>query len=114
MAIIKDFETNFGITARYHKLLKVEVSSASRQIELVVGIYVSEEARDSGGMPIWNEYVRIPFENLNFDPRDIFYPLLQNYSLSYLKNGVPSVPSGVVPHPPVFELIETPAVPTNN
>lgn len=105
MAIIKDFQTNFGITANYHRLLKVEINSLLQQIEMTIGIYISEEARDEGGNPLWHEYVRIPFNRLNFDPRDIFYPLLQDYNLSYLQGGVSSVPEGSMPHPPVFEIL---------
>lgn len=111
MAIIKDFPTNFGITANYHRLLKVEVLSESRSIFMTVGVYVSQEARDMGGVPVWNEYVSIPFENLSFDPRDIFYPLLQDYNFSYLEGGQTSLTEGIIPHPPVFELVEPPSEP---
>lgn len=111
MAIIKDFPTNFGITANYHKLLKVDINSNLREVEMTVGVYVSEEARDQGGVPLWHEYVRIPFDRLNFDPRDIFYPLLQQYNLSYLEGGTSSLPEGVTPHQPVFEVLEAPPIP---
>jgi hypothetical protein len=104
MAIIKDFQTHFGITSNYHRLLKVEIRSEERVVEMVVGVYVSESARDGGGSPLWHEYVRVPFEQLNFDPRDIFYPLLQDYNMSYLQGGTTDVGSGVTPHPPVFEV----------
>lgn len=106
MAIIKDFQTNFGVTANYHRLLKVEINSVTQEVEMTVAVYISQEARDQGGVPIWHEYVRIPFNKLNFDPRDIFYPLLQNYNLSYLEGGTTSLAPQVTPHPPVLEVIE--------
>jgi len=106
MAITKDFQTQFGVTSNYHRLLKVEIRSEEKVIEMVVGVYVSESARDEGGAPIWHEYVRIPFEQLNFDPRDIFYPLLQQYNMSYLQGGITNISEGTVPHPPVFEVTD--------
>lgn len=106
MAIIKDFQTNFGIVANYHRLLKVEVLSSSKEVQMTVGVYVSEQARDQGGSPLWHEYVIVPFDRLSFDPRDIFYPLLQDYNLSYLQGGTPSVPPDTTPHPPVFDILE--------
>lgn len=108
MAVIKDFQTNFGITANYHRLLKVEIISENKMIELVVGVYVSEEARNQGGVPLWHEYVRIPFNNLSLDPRDIFYPLLKQYNQSYLFNSLDSISPGTTVHPPVFEIVESP------
>lgn len=107
MAIIKHFFTKqFGIGSNYHKLLKVEINSKDEYVELTVGVYVSEGAKAAGGNPIWHEYVRIPFSKLNFDPRDIFYPLLQEYEGSFLKDGTTYLASGDQPHPPVFQLVE--------
>jgi hypothetical protein len=108
MAILKDFQTEFGVTANYHRLVKIEVDSNKQLVQLTVGIYISEEARNQGGNPLWYEYVRVPFDRLNFDPRDIFYPLLKDYNLSYLTNGVDIIPSDGTVHPPVFEIVEPP------
>lgn len=108
MAIVKSFETPFKILANYHRLLKVEINSNNQLLELLVAVYVSEEAKNSGGDPLWHEYVRIPFNQLNFDPRDIFYPLLENWQHSYLEGGSPSLQPGVTPHPPVLEPLNIP------
>lgn len=106
MALNKDFQTRFGITATYHKLLKADVDAIRGYIEFVIGIYASEEAKASGANSLWTEYVRIPFDKLSFDPRDIFYPLLKEYDQSYLFNSTDSIPPGATPHSPVFEIVE--------
>lgn len=93
MALSKPFDTRFGITATYHKLLKVEINSADKEVQLTVAIYASEEAKESGAQPIWYEYVKIPFDRLNFDPREVFYPLLKEWENSYLKDAEDSVDS---------------------
>lgn len=111
MAITKPFETGFKITANYHKLIKVEINSSTRMVEMVVAIYVSQEAKEEGGNPLWHEYVKVPFDHLSFDPREIFYPILQDYSESYLEGGTSLLQPGVTPHQPVFEVVNTTTVP---
>jgi hypothetical protein len=111
MALIKPFATPQGVTATYHKLLNVEVDSLQEVVQLVVAIYNSQEARDTNMQPLWHEYVRVPFNRLSFDPREIFYPLLQDYDFSYLVNADTSVPPDTQLHPPVFQIVEPPPPP---
>lgn len=108
MALNKDFQTKFGVTATYHKLLKVEVDAGREFVELIVGMYASEEAKNSGANSLWTEYVRVPFDRLNFDPRDIFYPLLKHYDQSYLVGATDNILADGIIHPPVFEIVESP------
>lgn len=111
MALIKPYATPQGVTATYHKLLKVEINSLQEVVQLVVAIYASEEARDNNMQPIWHEYVTVPFNRLSFDPREVFYPILQEYSTSYLFDAQSSLSEGTEIHPPVFTIVE-PAPPT--
>lgn len=111
MAILKDFQTQFGVTATYHRLMNVEIDSNKQVVQLIVGVYISEQARNEGGNPLWHEYVKVPFDRLNFDPRDIFYPLLKEYNLSYLTGGTDSIAQDGTVHPPVFEVVEPPPPP---
>lgn len=106
MAIQKDYDTLQKVLANYHKLLKVEIKSQEQVVEMVVAIYPTQEAKESGGTPLWHEYVKIPFDQLNFDPRDLFYPLLETWSQSYLYGGTSILPPGVTPHPPVLTVTE--------
>ena len=97
MAIIKSFETPQGVNATYHKILKAEISMLSQHVEIVVAVYASAEARDAGKGVLWHEYPRIPFTSLTQDPRDLLYPMLSAYSLSYLRGGAPDQEGGGAP-----------------
>lgn len=104
MAIIKTFDTSFGISCNYHRIRSVNFDCDTKVITITTQIFLSKESRDSGATPLWHEYVNIPFEDLTEDPRDTLYKLLENYSGSYLEGGIedPSSPptqdatSGVV------------------
>lgn len=84
MALIKDYPTRFGVTASYHKINKIEIVSSRSVISILVAVYVTEAARNAGNEPIWNDYIEIPFSAFKSDPRQAFYPLLENYVNSYL------------------------------
>lgn len=112
MALIKNFDTSFGITANYHRLVKVEIDGINNQLTMMVAIYASEEARTEGSTPLWHEYVKIPFNRLSVDPRDQFYPLLKTWAGSYVQGAQDSLPSGVTPVPSIFEILPPPE-PTN-
>jgi len=87
MALLKEFTTPQGVTATYHKLLKVEISVAEQCVTLVIALYPSAEVRDSGAQALWHEYVRVPFEDFVVDPRQPFYELAATYVNSYLKGA---------------------------
>ena len=90
MALIKDYPTPFGVTANYHKIVKIELLSNRAVMNIMVAIYATEEAKNAGGSPLWNEYVEIPFSAFKSDPRQAFYPLLETYVDSYLAGAQPS------------------------
>lgn len=87
MAIIKDFYTQQGVTATYHKLLKVEISGMSNTVTMTVAIYASAEARQSGCTPMWHEYIEMPISDFESDPRTQYYELLIQKTNSYLFGG---------------------------
>lgn len=87
MALIKTVQTPHGIEASYHKIIKVEYLIQEATLVIVVAVYVSEAAREAGSSPLWHEYVRIPFEHMDLDPRVNFYAALSAYTNSYLKDA---------------------------
>lgn len=89
MAIIKDFMTPQGITASYHKIIKAEISCEAATIQVMVAIFASAAARDTGKQVLWHEYVTIPFSALTQDPRDLLYPMLSAFGQSYVAGGLP-------------------------
>lgn len=108
MALIKDYSTNFGVVANYHRLLKVEIDGVKKEVIMMTAIYASEEARTEGSNPLWHEYVTIPFNRLSVDPRDQFYPLLKTWAPSYVQGATDSLPSGITPVPTIFEILPPP------
>lgn len=105
MALIKNYNTQFGIVCNYHKIVKVEIQSSTNRINMMIAIYASKEAHDNDSKPLWHEYVEIPFDKFAWDPREAFYPLLKTYTQSYLQGAQDSIQPGQTVHGPVFELI---------
>lgn len=108
MAIIKDVDTQYGIVSPYHRIHQVTVGQSS--LEFLVHGYASQQARENNANPITQQTITVPYNHLDFDPRDIFYPILQTHPWSYLKDGVTHVASGTTPHQPVF-VVEVPPPP---
>lgn len=84
MALIKDFKTPHGVTASYHKITKIEMDILSQSATVCMAVYFSQEARDSGGSPLWYQYVVVPFSALTSDPRKSVYGWVKDYFPSYL------------------------------
>ena len=87
MALIKSVETPQGVTTLYHRVVKAEMQMDAQLIEVVVAAYTSPEARDGGKVPVWHEYIRVPFSALTMDPRTAIYPLIALYGQSLLKGA---------------------------
>jgi len=64
MALDKTFLTPQGVPVQYSRLLKMEVSAEEKAITYVIGMWVSKEAREAGYKPVWHEYIRVPFEEV--------------------------------------------------
>lgn len=91
MAIIKDFSTPQGITASYHKIIRVEVNAASEALQITLAIFANAQARAEGKTVLWHEYVTVPFSDLPQDPRVAMYQLLDASVYSYLVGGAADV-----------------------
>lgn len=87
MAIIKDVLTNFGITCNYNRIRSVSIDADTEVITITVQVYLSKESRDEGSKPLWNEYVYIPFSDIEGDPRDLYYNLMMDNFPCYLNGG---------------------------
>ena len=111
MAIIKTYETPQGVNATYHKVVKGEISVATSSIEITVAIFASVEARDSGKNVLWHEYVRLPFERLANDPRNMLYQMLAAFEGSYLQNGASDVTTPACPEAALLPAPEPVAAP---
>jgi len=90
MALIKDYPTQFGVNATYHKITKIEFLINRLTINVMVAIYATQTAYTEGNQPIWHDYIEIPFAQFKSDPRQAFYPLLEIYVNSYLVGAQPS------------------------
>lgn len=95
MAIIKNYQTPYGVQAVYHRLVKTEIFSDDQYMMLMFAIYYTKEARDNNLTPIWHEYVKIPFEVFTTDPRQILYNIAQNYENCYAYGGATDTDSSV-------------------
>lgn len=87
MAIVKDFTTPQGISANYHKLVKLEMSAYTGTVEMMLAIYANAEAAADGAAPLWHEYVRVPIEQFEQNPFAAFYPIVTTHPGSYLVGG---------------------------
>lgn len=75
MAIVKDVETEFGNTFKYHKIRDVRIINSDKvgvQIGITVESYVTKEARIAGKSPVKTENI-ITGANFALEP---FYKLL--------------------------------------
>ena len=52
MALKKQIQTKFGVPAEYHKIIEVRIDWHRQTAAITVGVFISEEIRRSGGMPI--------------------------------------------------------------
>lgn len=87
MAIIKEKSTNFGISASYHKLDRVELDIKNSEVLVYIATYPSAEARASATSPISIEKITVPFWRLKQDPRSLFYNMVADYDISPLYGG---------------------------
>jgi hypothetical protein len=87
VAIVKNYQTTYGVIANYHKLVKTEIFSDEQHMMLIFAVYYTKEARDSGATPVWHEYVKIPFDIFTVDPRQTLYNIAQTYESSYIYGG---------------------------
>jgi hypothetical protein len=84
LALNKTFITPHGVTAFYHKLIKVELNTTNNIVEMLFAVYVNKQAREEGAQPLWYQTVSVPFSEFDHDPRSVFYNAAKDYSLSYL------------------------------
>ena len=74
MALCKNLVTEYGITASYHKISKIDINWHTKQCEVQLDSYFSKEAREQGKLPILERryfYVSTRPENednFDFDP----------------------------------------------
>lgn len=117
MAIIKTFNTPYGVEANYHRLLRVSVDSQYRQVELEVAVYHTEEARTTNKEPLLIKRVAIPFWKFKSDPRQAFYKILELAPDSYLDGGITAaqevldIENSLIPKSMDQIIAETPPLP---
>lgn len=93
MGIIKEKPTNFGITASYHKLDRVEIDTKNSEVIIYLASYPNEEARSAASSPLSIERVVIPFWRLKQDPRALFYNMVIDYDRSPVYGGTGDISS---------------------
>lgn len=88
MALIKETQTPFGITANYYRIMSYFENYDRMVAEGIYGLYASKEARDSGGAPIQEFRFEIPLTEINtVDAREDVYKWLKANVLLEAENG---------------------------
>ncbi|MBN2794454.1 MAG: hypothetical protein JXR88_03540 [Clostridia bacterium] len=106
MAIIKELNTKFGISASYHRITAFNISYSSKKITICVASYLSKEARANKSIPIEELDIAIPFSD--FSSFLNVNPIVQGYE--WLKQNVIGFEDAIddfdVIDPPLQEPIE--------
>lgn len=99
MAVIKTFNTPYGVDATYHKIRKVVLDATGyNTVDIEVAVYHSKQSHDDGKEPMLIKHVVIPFNRFKSDPRQAFYNVLEQAPFSYLEGGETST-SGTIDLP---------------
>lgn len=53
MALLKTIELNTGVTVTYHRVLRGLVDYEFRAAQIVVGTYLTQQAREDGKQPVY-------------------------------------------------------------
>lgn len=70
MAIVKELESSYGISASYHKIDAISINYSKKQITLCVSSYVSKNARIKCFEPIDVIDIEIPQSDFNLFKED--------------------------------------------
>ena len=77
MYILKNINTQHGVTAAYHKILRIEIYPPRNIISVMVGMYFSEEAMlDPKSAPLWSETLDFTIDDVNSDVLNKVYAKL--------------------------------------
>lgn len=106
MALTKTVKTPQGVNADYHKIIKIEYSVVDSTMLVVLAIYASAEARDEGAVPLWHEYINVPFEKLDADPRESIYEFLSAYEGSWMHGAQRDPRPDPVAEEPITPVVE--------
>ena len=69
MAITKGIDTPFGVGLKYHRIVSMSVLHAHRVVDVSLGSYVDQDARDAGKAPMSvMPAVRLSFEDVGDEP----------------------------------------------
>lgn len=84
MALVKDLDSSYGISAKYHRVVCVSINAITKQTTICVSSYISKDLRDKGFEFIDSLDIIVPEED---------YPQFLNdniYACAYkwLKNNV--------------------------
>jgi len=87
MAIIRELETKFGISASYHRITAFNISYSNKKISLCVATYISKEARASFNQPVEEIDIEIPYGDftsfLNVNPIERGYGWLKDNVIGF-------------------------------
>lgn len=77
MALLKNIQLpNFAV-AGYHRVRQVHINADQDTVEIMVGMYVSAEARAAGAPPAYNEYIRIPLSRFEDNLARLAYQVIE-------------------------------------
>lgn len=64
MAIEQARKTSFGVPARYHRIMAIEVSYPRRLVKALLASFATEQSRQTGAEPLATEWHEIQFQRL--------------------------------------------------
>lgn len=78
MPLQKALPTAIGVTANYHKILKVEFYTDRQVVDVTIASYISKEVYDTeGSQPLYYDTATLNFEDFPSNPLNVVYSVLQ-------------------------------------
>ncbi|NUB13813.1 hypothetical protein GAY28_14560 [Azospirillum brasilense] len=79
MALSIAMQTDYGVSAVYHRIQSAQAYYAERCVDVMIFGYVGEEARHDGSTPLLTNQERLTFESLGTDEptREAIYSALK-------------------------------------
>jgi len=67
MALCKDLETNYGVTASYHKIIDLNISWHKKECSVTISSFLSEQARLDNKSALRTAYFDYNEDKFNFN-----------------------------------------------
>jgi phage terminase large subunit len=79
MPLQKAIPTAIGVTANYHRIIKVEFYTDREDIDITMASYISKEIYDTpNSQPLYYDTVSLKFADFGANPLDAVYNIVKN------------------------------------